>query len=84
MESLTHVPSGKRNIRTKRLISSKCLIYRRQKLIPQTMNIHQESLPILKPMNLLLGFWLDSPLFALFDHKNSSSQTINRFAHSLL
>lgn len=48
------------------------------------MHICQESLPILKPMNSLLGFWLDFPLFALLAQKYSPPQTLNRLACSLL
>lgn len=42
------------------------------------MNTCQESLPILQPMNLLLGLWLDSGLPALFTHKNSSPPKIDK------
>ena len=33
------------------------------------MSIHQEPLPILKPMDLLLALWVVSPYFLLFTHK---------------
>ena len=71
MENLPHVPSGKQNVSAKRLISSKCLISRRQMLIPPTQNICQASLPILKPMSLLLRVCLGSHCFTLFDHKDT-------------
>ena len=61
MENLTCVPSEEQYLRTARLISIKRLIYRRLRLISLPKNICQESLPILKPMNLLLGLWLDFP-----------------------
>lgn len=50
-----HIPSEEWNLRTERLILLKCLVYRRP------MNIRQKPPPTLKPMNLLLGLWLDSP-----------------------
>lgn len=84
MENLPQVPSGKQNVSAKRLISSKCLISRRQKLIPPMQNICQASLPILKPMNLLLRICLCSHHFPLFDHKDTASQTIRSLAHSSL
>lgn len=46
MENLTHVPSEKQNLKTERLISCKCLIYRKSKLIFRPMSTCQESLPI--------------------------------------
>lgn len=49
----------------------KCLLYRRLRLISQPTDLHQESLPILGPMNLLLGLWLDFHLFLFFAHKYS-------------
>ena len=42
------------------------------------MNIQQKSLPILKPMNLLLELWLDLSLFALVACKYSPPQALNR------
>ena len=84
MENLPHVPSGKQNLSAKRLISSKCLIFRRQMLIPPTQNICQASLPILKPMSLLLRVCLGSHHFTLFDNKDTAYQTIWRLAHSSL
>lgn len=63
MEKLTHVLSEGWNLRTKRLVFCKCLIYRRVRFISWPTNICQGCLPILKPMNFLRGFWLDhSPL----------------------
>ena len=61
METLTPVPSEEQNWRTESVISIKCLIYRRPRLISWPMNIHQEFLPILMPVNLVFG--LESPLF---------------------
>lgn len=57
------------NSRTERLIFHKCLIYRRPKFLSQSMSIHPEPLPILKPMDLLLALWVVSPYFILFTHK---------------
>lgn len=75
----------KKKLRNWGLISHKCLIYRRQKLISWLMNIHQESPPTLKPMNLLLGLCLDPPHFAFLAHnKYSPPQAFNRLACSLL
>ena len=52
MENLMHVPWEEQNLRMERLISHKCMIYRKLNLIYWPMNIYQEFLPILKPMNL--------------------------------
>lgn len=41
------------------------------------MNVCQESLPILTPVNLLLGLWLDFTIFALLAHKNSPPQILD-------
>ena len=57
------------NSRTERLIFHKCLIYRRPKFLSQSMSIHPEPLPLLKPMDLLLALWVVSPYFILFTHK---------------
>lgn len=76
MENLTYVPSEKQNLRTEELISWKWLIYRRSRLISLPMNICQESLPTLKPMNLLLGDRLDFLLFSLLAHEYSYFQWI--------
>lgn len=57
------------NSRTERLIFHKCLIYRRPKFLSQSMSIHQEPLPLLKPMDLLLALWVVSPYFILLTHK---------------
>ena len=40
------------------------------------MNKHQDCLPILKPMNLLLGLRLDSLLFALLAIKIAYSKLL--------
>lgn len=71
MENFTNVPLGEQNLRAERLIFYKCLIYRRSRLASWPMNICQESCPILKPMNLLLGLQLDFPIFVLLTHKYS-------------
>lgn len=72
MENLAHVPSGEWNLRTKRQIS-----HRKPKLISWPLNIWQESLPILKPMNLLTRTCLDFLLFALLAQKYNSPQIFN-------
>lgn len=69
MRNLKNVPSEEWNLRTKRLISIKCPIYPRPSLTASPMNIQQESLPFLKPVNLLLGLWLNLPFIALLGHK---------------
>lgn len=69
MRNLKNVPSEEWNLRTKRLISIKCPIYPRPRLTASPMNIQQESLPFLKPVNLLLGLWLNLPFIALLGHK---------------
>lgn len=46
-------------------------IYRRPKLLFQPRNICKESIPLLKPINSLLGLWLDSLLFGLLPDKCS-------------
>lgn len=51
MQNHMHVVSEERNLRTERLIFHKCLIYRRLRIIPLAMDIHQESLPI-SPLSL--------------------------------
>lgn len=53
-------------------------------LTSSPMNTHQESLLIPKPMNLLLGLWLDFPLFAFLVHEHSPPQTFNGLTSSLL
>ena len=52
-----------------RLVSCKCLIYRPPRDISRSMNVHQGSLPTLRPRSLLLGFCVDVPLFALQAHQ---------------
>lgn len=42
--------------------------------------MRHESLLILKPMDLLLGLWLDDLLFIYLFHKYSLSQILNRHA----
>ena len=79
MENLPQVSSGKQNSRVERPISRQCLIYEKRKLIPQSMDICQESLPNLKSTNVLLGLWLDFTLFAFLAHKNRPPQTLNGF-----
>lgn len=64
MNNLTDAPSEEQNL-TERLISIKCLIYRRLSLNSLPMNICQESLPIIEPVNLLLELWLDFLLVVL-------------------
>ena len=61
------------------MIFLKCLIYSRWKLVSWSMNIHQESSSILKPMNLLLGLWLDFLGLVLLALNYRSPQTLNRF-----
>ena len=56
----------------------------KNRIISRPMNICQESLAILKPMNLLLELWLGAPLFVLLAHKWSSPQPFNGHACSLL
>lgn len=73
METLTHESSGKQNLRTKRLISRKCLMYK-PKCIPERLNVLKEPLPILKLMNLLLGHQLNSSLFVLLAHKTVNTK----------
>lgn len=70
MENLAHVPSGEWNLRTERQIS-----HRKPKLISWPLNVWQESLPILKPMNLLTRTCLDFLLFALLAQKYSSPRS---------
>lgn len=48
------------------------------------MHLHQESLPILKPVNILLALWLDFPAFAFRAHKYSQPQTLNRLICGLV
>ena len=60
-----YLPSEEQNMR---LTYVKHLIYRRSSIISWSMNIHQESLSIFKPKNLLLELWSDSSLFALLAH----------------
>lgn len=67
MKNVMHTPSEEWNSRTEKLISWKRLPYRRLKTTSWPMNICQQSLPILKPMNILLGLWLGCPFFALLD-----------------
>lgn len=40
-------------------------------LISSSVNIQQESLPILQPINLPPGLWLDFPIFAFLVHKST-------------
>ena len=68
MENLIHEPSEKQNLRTERLISQKCLMYK-PKCIPERLNVLKEPLPILRLMNLLLGHQLNSSLFVFLAHK---------------
>lgn len=84
MENLTHEPSEEWNLGTEKLIPHKCLIYRRLKLIHWPMNIGQESLFILQPMNLLLEFLLDLPHCARLAYKHSLPQALHRLLCSLL
>ena len=77
-KNITHTPSKEQNLRTERLIFPKRLIYSRWKLVPWSTNIHQESLSVFKPMNLLLGLWLDFLVFALLALKYSPPQTLKR------
>lgn len=84
MENFPHVPSEEQNLRIQRLIFYERLFYRRSSLISQSMNIHQESLPILKSMNLLLALWLYCPLSVLLAHMHSLPQTPKRLACKLL
>ena len=70
-------------LRTERLIAHKRLIYWRLRIISWVMNICWKSLPILKPMNLLLGLWLDFLLFALLAHNKNPPQTPNWLVWSL-
>ena len=63
--------------RMERLISCECLVYRTPRDTSWSMNIHQGSLPILKPRNLLLGFCVDIPLFAHQAHKYSRPQALS-------
>lgn len=72
------------NLRTERIISIKCLISIRLRLIFWPVNTCQESLHILKSMNTVLTLWLDCPFFALLVHRYSLPQTLNGFAYSLL
>lgn len=52
MENLRHALSEEWNLRTERLISHKCLIYRRRlRSISWQRNICQESLPNYKPLD---------------------------------
>lgn len=79
MWTLTNLPSGKQNLRSERLISDKGLICR-PKLIAWPMNIYQASLPIFRSMDLLLGLWLDSPVFALLAINTAHPQTLSAVA----
>ena len=60
----------------------KCLMYKSPRLISWLLNTHQESFPILKPMNLLFGLWLGFPLFALRAYKSSPLLTLTGLAYS--
>ena len=48
METLMHSPSEKLNLRNETVISIKCSVYRKQSIISQIMNIHQEFISIFK------------------------------------
>lgn len=56
----------------------------RQRLISWPIDICQESLPILKSMNLLFGRSLDISFFVFLDHKYSLTYTLNRVACNLV
>lgn len=43
------------------------------------MNIHRDCLPILKPLNLLLGLRLDTLLFALLAIKTAHPKLLTNF-----
>ena len=61
VENLMHESSGKWNLRTEVLLSG---IYRKWKLICWLMNLHQEFLLFLKPMNLA---WILTEFPPLYD-----------------
>lgn len=63
-------------------MSIKCLMYKSPRLISWLLNTHQESFPILKPMNLLFGLWLGFPLFALHAYKSNPLLTLTGLAYS--
>lgn len=80
IKNLTHMPSEKRKLRTKKLISYKSMIYRRVRLISRPGNIPSRIAPHLQAHELLRRCWLDVPFFAPFAHKSSLSQTLNGLA----
>lgn len=48
------------------------------------MNMCQESVPILNPMNSLFGLWMDFPHFVLLAYKSSLPQTLTGLTCSWL
>ena len=78
-----HAPSEERNLRMEGM-SKNYLIYGRLRLISWPVNTHQESLPILKPVNLQLGLYLGFPLFTLPALKHSRPQPFNDWPVALM
>ena len=48
MQNLMHALSEKLNLRNETVISIKCSVYRKQSIISETMDIHQEFISIFK------------------------------------
>lgn len=71
------------NLKTMRLMSWKCLIYKRLKLILWLTSVCQESLPIHEPVNLTHGPWLDWLLWHSV-HKGDLSLTFSRCAGAVV
>ena len=68
MENLMHVPLEERNLRTE---TSFPQVPDSQKIKTSLSSEHPPRIPILKPMNLLLRFQVDIPVFAILVHKYS-------------
>lgn len=62
----------------------KCPTDKKSELVSWAMSIHKESFPHSQSMNVLIGLWLDFPLFGLFPQKYSPCQTLSRLTCSLL